>query len=105
MLKLKKWFHSSGSADAEPALSSSTSEKLRETLMKMEKKESILQSKISVENERAKECTRSRNNKGKIQCLKRKAFYESQLEQLQNIQLQVNDQMKMFKGVSMVTKV
>ncbi|XP_073111196.1 vacuolar protein sorting-associated protein 32 homolog 1 isoform X1 [Elaeis guineensis] len=85
--------------------SKSSSDKLKQTLEMLEKKEIILQKKISVEVERAKEFTRARNKQvckykhmyqlysaAAMQCLKRKKFYEGKMEQLCSSQSHIRDQ-------------
>ncbi|RWR92226.1 vacuolar protein sorting-associated protein 32 2 isoform X1 [Cinnamomum micranthum f. kanehirae] len=104
-----------------------------QTLEMLEKKEHVLQKKISVEIERAKKFTQSKNKKGgcscnvpqvlvsiefpvyrstkstfsaAIQCLKKKKLFEAQIEQLANFQLRVHDQvstMIMLEGVKATT--
>eukprot|EP00250_Pteridium_aquilinum_P034116 c7081_g1_i1 orf=129-785(+) len=82
----------------------STLEKLHETLEMLEKKERVLQKKISGEIEKAKEYTRLKNKKAAIQCLKKKKLYESQVEQLGNFQLRIHDQMILLEGAKATTE-
>uniref|UniRef100_A0A0C9QN58 TSA: Wollemia nobilis Ref_Wollemi_Transcript_19108_923 transcribed RNA sequence n=1 Tax=Wollemia nobilis TaxID=56998 RepID=A0A0C9QN58_9CONI len=82
----------------------SSIDKLNETLEMLEKKERVLQKKISTEVERAKEYTRLKNKKAAIQCLKRKKLYETQVEQLGNFQLRIHDQMIMLEGAKATTE-
>uniref|UniRef100_A0A0D6R0R1 Uncharacterized protein n=1 Tax=Araucaria cunninghamii TaxID=56994 RepID=A0A0D6R0R1_ARACU len=82
----------------------SSIDKLNETLEMLEKKERVLQKKISTEVERAKEFTRLKNKKAAIQCLKRKKLYETQVEQLGNFQLRIHDQMIMLEGAKATTE-
>eukprot|EP00252_Welwitschia_mirabilis_P009757 TRINITY_DN2261_c0_g1_i1.p1 TRINITY_DN2261_c0_g1~~TRINITY_DN2261_c0_g1_i1.p1 ORF type:complete len:224 (+),score=85.67 TRINITY_DN2261_c0_g1_i1:241-912(+) len=82
----------------------STLDRLNETLEMLEKKEKVLQKKISVEVEKAKQFTRQKNKKAAIQCLKRKRLYESQVEQLGNFQLRIHDQMIMLEGAKATTE-
>ncbi|OVA17147.1 Snf7 [Macleaya cordata] len=77
---------------------------LPQSLEKLEVKERILQNKISIETERARDFTKSRNKKAAYECLKRKTFYESQMEQLEIFRLQVNDQMRMLKDAAEMTE-
>ncbi|KAJ8624589.1 hypothetical protein MRB53_033119 [Persea americana] len=86
-----------------PPSAISTLDKLNETLEMLEKKEHLLQKKISVEIERAKKFTQSKNKKAAIQCLKKKKLFEAQIEQLANFQLRVHDQMIMLEGVKATT--
>lgn len=81
-----------------------TLDKLNETLEMLEKKEKVLQKKISVEIEKAKEFTRRKNKRAAIQCLKRKKLYETQVEQLGNFQLRIHDQMIMLEGAKATTE-
>lgn len=82
----------------------STLEKLHETLEMLEKKERMLQKKISIEIEKAKEYTRLKNKRAAIQCLKKKKLYESQVEQLGNFQLRIHDQMILLEGAKATTE-
>lgn len=82
----------------------STLEKLHENLEMLEKKERVLQKKISVEIAKAKEFTRLKNKKAAILCLKRKRMYELQVEQLGNFQLRVHDQMILLEGAKATTE-
>ncbi|XP_058104326.1 vacuolar protein sorting-associated protein 32 homolog 2-like isoform X4 [Magnolia sinica] len=70
----------------------SSSHTLQQTLEVLEEKENVLQKKISIEVERAKEFTRAKNKQAALQCLKRKKFYEGQMEHLGNFQLRIHDQ-------------
>ncbi|XXG77908.1 hypothetical protein AAC387_Pa08g1963 [Persea americana] len=65
---------------------------LNQTLEMLEEKENVLQKKISIEVERAKEFTRANNRQAALQCLKRKKFYEVKMEQLGSFQLRIHDQ-------------
>ncbi|XP_024383045.1 vacuolar protein sorting-associated protein 32 homolog 1 [Physcomitrium patens] len=82
----------------------STLDKLNETLEMLEKKEKVLQKKIAMEIEKAKEFTRLKNKRAAIQCLKRKRLYEVQVEQLGNFQLRIHDQMIMLEGAKATTE-
>ncbi|XP_044494936.1 vacuolar protein sorting-associated protein 32 homolog 2-like [Mangifera indica] len=82
----------------------STLDKLNETLEMLEKKEKVLLKKVSVEVERAKEYSRTKNKRAAIKCLKRKRLYEQQIEQLGNFQLRVHDQMIMLEGAKATTE-
>ncbi|XP_072974987.1 vacuolar protein sorting-associated protein 32 homolog 1-like [Typha angustifolia] len=86
-----------------PPSAISTLEQLRETLEMLEKKERVLQRKISAEVEKAKDYSKVKNKKAAIQCLKRKKLYEAQIEQLANSQLRVHDQMIMLEGAKATT--
>jgi len=81
-----------------------TLDKLNETLEMLEKKEKVLQKKIAVEIEKAKEFSRVKNKRAAIQCLKRKKLYEVQVEQLGNFQLRIHDQMIMLEGAKATTE-
>ncbi|KAH7280281.1 hypothetical protein KP509_37G059500 [Ceratopteris richardii] len=82
----------------------STLEKLQETLDMLEKKESVLQRRVALEVEKAKEYTRAKNKRAAIQCLKRKKLYEVQIEQLGNSQLRIHDQMILLEGAKATTE-
>lgn len=81
-----------------------TLDKLNETLEMLEKKEKVLQKKIALEIEKAKEYTRHKNKKAAIQCLKRKKLWETQVEQLGNFQLRIHDQMILLEGAKATTE-
>ncbi|XP_077222608.1 vacuolar protein sorting-associated protein 32 homolog 1-like [Tasmannia lanceolata] len=82
----------------------STFDKLHETLEMLEKKEHVLQKKVAVEIQRAKDFTRSKHKRAAIQCLKRKKLYEAQIEQIGNFQLRVHNQIVMLEGVKATTE-
>ncbi|KAF5197401.1 Snf7 [Thalictrum thalictroides] len=65
-----------------------------------ERRKLVLQEKISIENERFKSFTKFRNKKAAVECLKRKSFYESQLEQLEHLQSQIKDQIRAINGLT-----
>lgn len=81
-----------------------TLEKLSETLEMLEKKEVVLNKKISLEVEKAKAYTKAKNKKAAIQCLKRKKLLEVQVEQLGNFQLRIHDQMILLEGAKATTE-
>lgn len=81
-----------------------TLEKLSETLEMLEKKESVLNKKITMEVEKAKAYTKAKNKRAAIQCLKRKKLYEVQVEQLGNFQLRIHDQMILLEGAKATTE-
>uniref|UniRef100_A0ACD5ULJ8 Uncharacterized protein n=1 Tax=Avena sativa TaxID=4498 RepID=A0ACD5ULJ8_AVESA len=59
-------------------------------------KEAVLQKKISQEMERAKEFTKSGNKQAAMQCLKRKKYYESQMNQVGSVRLRIDTKEKMI---------
>lgn len=81
-----------------------TLEKLSETLEMLEKKEAVLNKKITMEVEKAKAYTKAKNKRAAIQCLKRKKLYEVQVEQLGNFQLRIHDQMILLEGAKATTE-
>ncbi|XP_010931424.1 vacuolar protein sorting-associated protein 32 homolog 1 isoform X1 [Elaeis guineensis] len=107
----------------QPPSALSTLDRLHETLEMLEKKEHVLQKKISGEVEKAKDYTKAKNKKvqhqlaydkglikpvmdltsSAIQCLKKKKLYEAQIEQLGNFQLRVHDQMIVLEGAKATT--
>ncbi|XP_010931425.1 vacuolar protein sorting-associated protein 32 homolog 1 isoform X2 [Elaeis guineensis] len=87
----------------QPPSALSTLDRLHETLEMLEKKEHVLQKKISGEVEKAKDYTKAKNKKAAIQCLKKKKLYEAQIEQLGNFQLRVHDQMIVLEGAKATT--
>ncbi|KAL5720723.1 18S rRNA (guanine(1575)-N(7))-methyltransferase [Ranunculus cassubicifolius] len=95
MLKWTKWLSNGCKGDTR-GLSHTTQDKLNETLDMLDRRKFALQEKVSIENERLKGFTR--NKKASAECVKRKSFYESQLEQVENVRSQVTDQIKMLKG-------
>ncbi|KAL5973208.1 hypothetical protein ACLOJK_037235 [Asimina triloba] len=62
------------------------------TLELLEEKENFLQKKITTEVERAKEFAKAKNKQAALQCLKRKKFYEGQMEHLGSFQLRIHTQ-------------
>jgi charged multivesicular body protein 4 len=92
-----------GRPKAEPSALSSL-DKLNETLEMLEKKEKVLQKKIALEIEKARDYTRAKNKRAAIQCLKKKKLYEVQVEQLGNFQLRIHDQMIMLEGAKATTE-
>nr|CAD1844944.1 unnamed protein product [Ananas comosus var. bracteatus] len=70
----------------------SSSQQLKQVLEVLGQKEITLQKKIDIEVERAKEFTRARNKQAAFQCLKRKKYYEGQMERLGSFQQRVHDQ-------------
>ncbi|XP_078163834.1 vacuolar protein sorting-associated protein 32 homolog 2-like [Carex rostrata] len=81
----------------------SSSDQLKQALETLEKKEIVLQKKISIEAERAKEFTKSRNKEAVMQCIKRKKYYEGQLGQLGSFQMRIHDQEKKQTLVKMAS--
>ncbi|KAH0457015.1 hypothetical protein IEQ34_014922 [Dendrobium chrysotoxum] len=65
--------------------------KLQETSEKLEEKEFLLQGKVAVEIERAKEFAKAKNREAALRCLKRKKFYEEQIEHLWSFQMRIHD--------------
>ncbi|KAJ7296128.1 hypothetical protein O6H91_20G019500 [Diphasiastrum complanatum] len=82
----------------------STLDKLNATLEMLEKKEKVVQKKIAIEFEKAKDYTRLKKKRAAIACLKRKKLYEVQVQQLGNYQLRVHDQMIMLEGAKVTTE-
>lgn len=66
-------------------------------------KEAVLQKKISQEMERAKLFTKSGNKQAAMQCLKRKRYYESQMNQVGSVRLRIDTKEKMIAD-NMVNK-
>eukprot|EP00246_Nothoceros_aenigmaticus_P016601 TRINITY_DN7696_c0_g2_i1.p1 TRINITY_DN7696_c0_g2~~TRINITY_DN7696_c0_g2_i1.p1 ORF type:complete len:220 (+),score=59.22 TRINITY_DN7696_c0_g2_i1:259-918(+) len=80
-----------------------TLDKLNEALETLEKRELLLQRKVILETEKAREATRAKNKKAAIQFLKRKKMFETQIEQLGNYQMRIHDQMIMLEGATATT--
>ncbi|KAG0544974.1 hypothetical protein BDA96_02G322100 [Sorghum bicolor] len=75
---------------------SSASDQLKQARDVFKAKEAVLQKKISQEMERAKEFTKSGNKQAAMQCLKRKKYYESQMNQVGSVQLRINTKERMI---------
>ncbi|CAD6218034.1 unnamed protein product [Miscanthus lutarioriparius] len=75
---------------------SSASDQLKQARDVFKAKEAVLQKKISQEMERAKEFTKSGNKQAAMQCLKRKKYYESQMNQVGSVQLRINSKERMI---------
>ncbi|KAJ3678013.1 hypothetical protein LUZ60_001816 [Juncus effusus] len=73
--------------------SPSSSDQLKQALDVLEKKEMVLQKKISIEIERAKEFIKAKNKQASMQCLKRKKYYEGQLDKFGSFQMRKYDQL------------
>lgn len=58
----------------------------------------MLDKKIAIELERARELTRSKNKRGALMALKKKKMYEQQREQLENQILRVSEQQMMLEN-------
>ncbi|XP_028553340.1 vacuolar protein sorting-associated protein 32 homolog 1 [Dendrobium catenatum] len=81
----------------------SSSSKLQQAFERLEKKEIILQEKIALEIERAKEFTKAKNRPAALQCLMRKKFYEEQIEHLGSFQMLIHDkEQKLQKKSSII---
>ncbi|KAL6656541.1 hypothetical protein ACP70R_004321 [Stipagrostis hirtigluma subsp. patula] len=74
----------------------SASDQLKQARDVFVAKEAVLQKKIAQEMERAKEFTKSGNKQAAMQCLKRKKYYESQMNQVGSVQLRINTKEKMI---------
>lgn len=62
------------------------------------KRRDVLDKKIAIELERAKEFTRTKNKRGALMALKKKKMYEQQREQLENQILRVSEQQMMLEN-------
>lgn len=62
------------------------------------KRRDVLDKKIAIELERARELTRSKNKRGALMALKKKKMYEQQREQLENQILRVSEQQMMLEN-------
>lgn len=67
-------------------------QRLGETEELLTKRRNLLEKKIAHELERAKELTRQGNKRAALMALKKKKLYETQLEQVENNILRVNEQ-------------
>ncbi|KAG0454084.1 hypothetical protein HPP92_025388 [Vanilla planifolia] len=84
----------------EDSSSVSSSRELQQAFERLEAKEIVLQKKIAVEIERAKEFTKAKNRQAALQCLKRKKFYEEQIGHLGSFQLLIHDQEQKLQNKS-----
>ena len=64
----------------------------------LEKREALLNKKMALELQKAKEFNRAKNKRAALQCLKRKKLYEQQIENLQNHQLKLDEQVITLEG-------
>ena len=62
------------------------------------KRRDVLDKKIAIELERARELTRTKNKRGALMALKKKKMYEQQREQLENQILRVSEQQMMLEN-------
>ncbi|XP_077247080.1 vacuolar protein sorting-associated protein 32 homolog 2-like [Tasmannia lanceolata] len=65
---------------------------VKQSLEMLEERKNVLQKKISVEVERAKQYIKTKNKQAALQCLKRKKLYEVQMEHLKSYQLRIHVQ-------------
>ena len=69
-----------------------------QTLSMLEKREELLNKKMALELQKAKEFNRAKNKRAALQCLKRKKLYEQQIENLQNHRLKLDEQVITLEG-------
>ena len=69
-----------------------------QTLSMLEKREALLNKKMALELQKAKEFNRAKNKRAALQCLKKKKLYEQQIENLQNHQLKLDEQVITLEG-------
>ena len=69
-----------------------------QTLSMLEKREALLNKKMALELQKAKEFNRAKNKRAALQCLKKKKLYEQQIENLQNHQLKLEEQVITLEG-------
>ncbi|KAF9591798.1 hypothetical protein IFM89_025636 [Coptis chinensis] len=100
MVKWKNWF-GTGCKGEKLALSHSTHDKLNETIEMLERRKVALQEKVAIENDRYKGFTKFKNKKAAMECLRRKSFYETQLEQIENCRSRVTDQMRRINSLTL----
>ncbi|KAL3693015.1 hypothetical protein R1sor_006666 [Riccia sorocarpa] len=81
----------------------SSMERINENLDMLEKKEQILQRKITAELQKATEYSKAKNKRAAINCLKKKKLFEAQAEQLAAYQLRLHDQMILLEGAKATT--
>ncbi|KAJ0985355.1 hypothetical protein J5N97_003711 [Dioscorea zingiberensis] len=101
---LKRILPKSKKKAASSAKAVSSLDQLHETLETWEKKEQLLQKKISAEVEKAKDYMKLKNKKAAIRCLTKKKQYEAQIEQLGKLQLQVHAQLITLQGATATTE-
>ena len=86
------------------ALSTTSLDKLTETLEMLERKEKVLEKKAAAEVGRAKDFSKAKNKRAAIQCLKLKKRLEEQIEKLGNFQLRIHDQMILLEAAKATTE-
>ena len=64
----------------------------------LEKREALLHKKMAAELHKAKEFNRQKKKSAALQCLKKKKLYETQIENLQNHQLKLEEQVITLEG-------
>jgi hypothetical protein len=69
-----------------------------QTLAMLEKREALLHKKMAAELQKAKEFNRQKKKSAALQCLKKKKLYETQIENLQNHQLKLEEQVITLEG-------
>ncbi|KAJ5069333.1 charged multivesicular body protein 4c [Anaeramoeba ignava] len=74
--------------------------KLRDTIQMLEKRETYLQQKIDAELINAKK-NATKNKRSALQSLKKKKFYEQQIEKAQSTKMTLESQMMTLEGASM----
>ena len=85
-------------ASSRPLTPRSPSSPFSQTLSMLEKREALLNKKMALELQKAKEFNRAKNKRAALQCLKRKKLYEQQIENLQNHQLKLDEQVITLEG-------
>mmetsp|Transcript_7080 Transcript_7080/g.19991 ORF Transcript_7080/g.19991 Transcript_7080/m.19991 type:complete len:234 (+) Transcript_7080:323-1024(+) len=73
-------------------------QKLDETVEMLAKRSQLLQKKVDDEMGKARQYTKSGNKRAALMCLKNKKLYETQLEQVENNMLRVNEQKIMLEN-------
>lgn len=73
-------------------------ESLGEREEQLEKRKELLEKRIVQEVEKAKEFTRQKKKQQAMMCLKKKKMYESQVDQMENLILRVNEQKIMLEN-------
>lgn len=104
----KKLFGSGASSSSKPSVPSSsgaaanqtinTIQQLTDSEESLEKRKAVLEKRIEVQLEKAKEATRQKKKSEALMCLKRKKLLESEMANLDNMIMRVIEQRSMLEG-------
>lgn len=71
---------------------SKTTSSLRQTLSTLEKRQDLLQKKITQQLDEARKLSAAKNKKGALFCLKRKKMYEKEIEKIDGARINIESQ-------------